>query len=64
MKIWIKKKRKQYTLLVSTGQMNDGIVPALLMYQLMRVEREVGALIFGSTYLVTSTVFGSSLGMP
>ena len=29
---------------------NDGIVPALLVYQLVCAEREVGALIFGCTY--------------
>ena len=43
---------------------NDGIVPALLVYQLVRAKKEVGALIFGCTYLVTSTVFGTLLGMP
>ena len=43
---------------------NDGIVPALLVYQLMRAERDVGALIFGCTYFVTSTMLGTLLGMP
>ena len=40
---------------------NDGIVPELLVYQLVHVEREVGALIFGCTFLVTSTVLGTLL---
>ena len=50
----------------TTGKhwVNDGIVPALLVYQLVRAEREVGALIFGCTYLLTFTVIGTSLGMP
>ena len=43
---------------------NNGIVPALLVYQLVRAEREVGALILGCTYLVTSTALGTFLGMP
>ena len=43
---------------------NGGVVPALLVYQLVRAERQVRALIFGCTYLVTSTVLGALLGMP
>ena len=60
MSILIKKK---YT---PTGKhlVNDGIVPVPLVYQPGRAEREVGALIFGCTYLVTSTVLGALLGMP
>ena len=54
---WI-SELKQTKKIHPTGMhwVNDGIVPALLVYQLVRAEREVGALIFGCTYLVTSTV--------
>ena len=43
---------------------NDVIVPALVVYQLMRADKEVGALIFGCAYLVISSVLGTLLGMP
>ena len=61
MSTWIKKWKKVHP----TGKhwVNDGIVPVLLVYQLGRAESEVGALIFGCTYLVTSTMLGTLLGM-
>ena len=58
---WIKDKEKKIHP-TGTHWMNDGIMPALLVYQLVRAEREVGALIFGCTYLVTSNVLGTLLG--
>ena len=63
MSIRMNKKMKKNTILVST-RLNDGIVPALLVYQLVGAEREVGASIFGCTYLLTSIVLGTSFGMP
>ena len=62
MSIWIKKNEKIHP----TGMhwVKDGIVTALLVYQLVRAEREAGALIFGCTYLVTFIVLGTLLGMP
>ena len=56
-----KNKRRIHT----TGKhwVNDGVVSALFVYQLVHAEREVRASIFGCTYLITSTVLGTSLGM-
>ena len=58
----IKKQRKKH--LTGKHWVNDGIVPALLVFQLVCAKRDVGALIFGYTYLVTSIVPGALLGMP
>ena len=57
-------KNEEKTHLTGKHWVNDGIVPALLVFQLVCAKREEGALIFGCTYLVTSIVPGALLGMP
>ena len=63
---WVSKENKKTKKWHPTGNhwVNDGNVSALFVYQLVRAEREVGASIFGYTYLVPSTVLGTSLGTP
>ena len=58
MNIWINKQKNEKIHTSGKHWVNDGIV-----YQLVRAEREVRASIFDCTYLVSSTVLGTSLNM-